>query len=121
MNIYNPHFQEEGVIRIAGVHNKLWEVNIERSDVTRIANPNKDYSISFSKDADQPLFIQALLSAAKLSAKGIPQVTLILESPSLYVGATYVLIYRGARQYQPIRTMNIMEWWRKQQKWCPIK
>ena len=117
----HPHFQEEGIIRMAGVHNKLWEVNIERSDVTGIANPNKDYSISFSKDSDQPLFIQALLAAAKPSAEGIPQVTLILESPRLYIRATYNLIHKGARQYQPIQKMNLMEWWRKQLSWCPLK
>lgn len=117
----HPHFQEEGMIRIAGIHNKLWEVNIERSDVTGVANPNKDYSISFSTDSDQPLFIQALLSAAKSSTEGVPQITLILESPSLYVSATYNLIHTGTKQYQPIQKMDIREWWRKQQKWCPSK
>ena len=117
----HPHFKEEGVIRIAGVHNKLWEVNIERSDVTGIANPNKDYSINFSKNSDQPLFVQNLLMMAKPSTEGVPQITLILESPSIYVRATYNLIHKGTRQYQPIKSMNIMEWWRKQRKWCPLK
>ena len=116
----HPHFQEEGIIRIDG-HDKLWNVNIQRSDVTGIANPNKDYSIKIVKEADQPLFIQALMSAAKPSAKGIPQVTVLLESPSLYVKAAYALIHKGARQYQPIKTMNIRKWWSKQQKWCPKK
>ena len=116
----HPYFQEEGIIRVEGIHNKIWEVDIQRSDVTGIANPNKDYSISFSKDADQPLFIEALKSAAKPAENQVPQVTILLESPSLYVRATYNLIHKGARQYQPIKTMNIISWWSKQQKWCPL-
>ena len=117
----HPYFYEEGIIRIAGVHHKIWEVNIQRSDVTAV-NSKTDYSIGFSKDAEQPMFIQALQSAAKpLENSNIPQVTLLLESPSLYVSATYALVYKGSRNYQPIKSMNILKWWSKQQKWCPIK
>ena len=114
----HPYFQEEGVIRIAGVHNKIWKVNIQKSDIA-FSNPKPDYVIEFSKEADQPLFIQALKSATKLAENQIPQVTILLESPSLYVSATYALIHKGSRQYQPIKTMNILKWWSKQQKWCP--
>ena len=117
----HPYFYEEGIIRIAGVHDKIWEVNIQRSDVTAV-NSKTDYSIKFSKDADQPLFIQTLKSAAKpLENSNIPQVTLLLESPSLYVSATYALVYKGSRNYQPIKSMNILKWWSKQQNWCPRK
>ena len=115
----HPYFYEVGIIKIAGVHNKVWEVSIRRSDVTAV-NAKTDYSISFAKDTDQPLFIKALKAAAKL-AENIPQVTLILESPSLYVRATYALIYKGTRNYQPIKTMNILKWWSKQQSWCPLE
>ena len=116
----HPYFYEEGTIKIDGVHNKIWKVNIRRSDVTAV-NSKTDYSISFSNDADQPLFMQALKSAAKPDKNQVPQVTILLESPSLYVRATYALIHKGARQYQPIKTMNILKWWSKQQKWCPAK
>ena len=116
----HPYFYEEGIIRIDGIHNKIWEVNIQRSDVTAV-NSKTDYFIEFAKDADQPLFIEALKSSAKPAKNQVPQVTILLESPSLYVRATYNLIHKGARQYQPIKTMNIISWWSKQQKWCPEK
>ena len=116
----HPYFYEKGVIRIEGVHNKLWEVTIQRSDVTA-TNAKTDYSIGISKEADQPLFIQALKSAAKPAENNVPQVTLILESPSLYVRATYNLIHKGSREYQLFKKVNILKWWGKQQKWCPIK
>ena len=117
----HPYFYEEGIIRIADIHNKLWDVTIKRSDVTAV-NSKTDYSIKFVNDADQPLFIKALKSAAKSSqSSNIPQVTLVLESPSLYVRSTYSLIHKGARTYQLIKSINILEWWSKQQSWCPRK
>ena len=116
----HPYFQEKGMIRIAGAHNKTWEINIQRSDVTAV-NPKTDYFIEFAKDADQPLFIQALKEASKPAENQIPQVTVLLESPSLSVKATYALIHKGARQYQAIKTMNILNLWSKQLKWCPQK
>ena len=114
----HPYFYEEGIIRIVGVPNKTWDVHIQRSDVTAV-NSKTDYSIEFSEEADQPLFIQALKKAARPAENQIPQVTVLLESPSLSVRATYNLIHKGARQYQPIKTMNVLKWWSKQQKWCP--
>lgn len=115
----HPYFYEEGIIRIAGVHNKLWDVTIKRSDVTAV-NSKTDYFINFVNDADQPLFIEALKSAAKPPQNSnIPQITLFLESPSLYVNSTYALTYRGSRNYQPIKSINILKWWSKQQAWCP--
>ena len=115
-----PYFQEEGNIKILGAQGKVWGVNIRRSDTTAV-NPKTDYRIELSEEADQPLFIKALMSAAKSSAEGIPQVTVLLESPSLHVKATYSLISGGGRQYKLIRRMNIIEWWNKQLKWCPNK
>ena len=117
----HPHFQGKGVLRVAGIHNKLWNVNITRSDVTGVANPIKDYSIEIVKEVNQPSFIKALMLAAKPAKNNIPQVTVSLKSPSLYVRATYNLIHKGARQYQTIKKMNVKEWWRKQQGWCPEK
>lgn len=116
----HPYFYEKGIVRIVGVHNKVWEVDIQRSDVTAV-NSKTDYSVSFSQDADQPLFIQALKSAAKPAKSQVPQVTVLLESLNLYVRATYALIHKGSRQYQPVKTMNILNWWSKQQKWCPVE
>lgn len=117
----HPHFREKGILRVAGLHNKLWDVIITRSDVTGVANPIKDYSIKIVKETDQPSFIKALMSAAKPAKNNIPQVTVLLESPSLYVRATYNLVHKGTRQYHTIKKMNIIDWWRKLQKWCPEK
>ena len=114
----HPYFYEEGVIKIEGVHNKVWKVHIQRSDVTAV-NSKTDYSVEFSNEADQPLFIQVLKSAARPDKNNIPQVTVTLESPNLYVRAVYALIHKGTRQYQAIKNMNILKWWSKQQKWCP--
>ena len=116
----HPYFKEEGSLKISGDSDKLWKVNIQRSDTTAV-NSKTDYRIELSKEMDQPLFIEALKSAAKPSVKGILQVTVSLESPSLSVKATYNLVHKGARQYQPIQKMSIIEWWSKQQTWCPDK
>ena len=114
----HPYFYEEGTMRIEGAPNKIWKVHIQRSDFTAV-NSKTDYFIGFSNKEDQPLFIQALKSSAKPAKNNIPQVTVFLESPSLYVKAVYALIHKGSRQYQPIKTMNILKWWGRQQKWCP--
>lgn len=114
----HPYFYEEGAMSIAGVSDKSWQIHIQRSDVTAV-NSKTDYSIEFSKDADQPLFIQALKQAARAAKNQMPQVTVLLKSPSLHVEATYALIHKGARNYQAIKSMNILKWWGKQLKWCP--
>lgn len=111
-----PYFQEKGIIKIAS-YNKNWEVNIQRTDVTA-GNAKPDYSIRFSKESDEPLFIQALKDSARLKNQ-IPQVTIFLESPSLFVKATYALRYKGTKQYQDVNSMNIIDIWSRQQKDCP--
>lgn len=114
-----PYFKEEGTIKISDSQSTGWPVNITRSDITA-TNPKNDYFIEFSNIADQPLFIQALKSEAKPVDK-IPEVTILLESPSLYVKATYALVHKGSRNYQAIKSISIIDWWNKQQKWCPRK
>lgn len=115
----HPYFKEEGIIEIPGTKNAKWLVNITRSDITA-TNSKTDYFIKFSNTTDQPLFIQAVKLAAKPVDK-IPQVTILLKSPRLYVKATYALIYKGSRNYQTIKSISIIDWWNKQQKWCPRK
>ena len=114
-----PYFKEDGTIKIFGSQNTGWPVNIVREDVTAV-NSKEDYSIEFSDFTDQPLFIQALKTEAK-PVDTIPQVTILLKSPSLYVKATYALIYKGSRNYQALKSINLIEWWNKQQRWCPRK
>ena len=115
------YFEEEGVIKVSHSQNTDWPVNITRSDVTA-TNSKTDYSIEFSIVTDQPLFIQDLISSANPIGKNkIPQVTILLESPSLYVKATYALVHKGTRTYQPIKSISIIDWWEKQQRWCPRK
>ena len=116
----HPYFQEKGEIRIAGSPNEVWELDIQRSDVTAV-NPKTDYFIGFSKDMDQPLFIQALKEASKPAEDQTPQVTILLESPSLSVKATYALIHKGTKQYHTVKSINILNLWSKQQKGCPKK
>ena len=113
----SPYFKEEGAITVFDTQNTIWPVNIIREDITA-TNSKTDYSIEFSHVTDQPLFIQALKSAAAIENK-IPQVTILLESPSLYVKATYALIHKGTKDYQPFKIMNIIDWWNRQQTWCP--
>ena len=115
----DPYFEEKGTIKLFNSQNTTWPVNISREYITA-TNPKTDYSIEFSNVANQPLFIQALKSAAVLMGK-IPQVTVLLESQSLYVKATYALVHKGAKDYQAVKAINIIEWWSKQQKWCPRK
>ncbi len=117
----HPYVNEKGTIKLSGRQNESWHVDIYREDTTYVS-PKEDYHIEFSHITDQPLFIQALKSAAKPTGKNkIPKVTVLLESPSLYVKATYALIHKGAKNYQEVETMNIIEWWNKQQTWCPRK
>ena len=112
-----PYFKEEGTVKIFD-RDIEWPVNITRSDVTA-TNSQTDYFIEFSNVTDQPVFIQALKAAAKLVGKNkIPQVVVLLTSPSLYVKATYALIHRGTKNYQNIKLINIVDWWNKQQRWC---
>ena len=114
-----PYFKEEGTITIIGTQNTNWPVNITREDTTA-TNPKKDYFIEFSNTTDQPLFIQALKATTALEVKSkTAEVTILLESPSLNVKATYALIHKGIRDYQPFKTINIIDWWSKQQSWCP--
>ena len=114
-----PYFKEAGTITIFNTPNTTWHVHITREDITA-TNPKNDYFIEFSNTTDQPLFIQSLKSAATPNGKNeIPQVTTLLESPSLHVKATYTLIHKGAIDYQPVKTVNIIDWWSKQQTWCP--
>ena len=114
-----PYFKEKGTITIIDTQNTTWSVNISREDTTA-TNPKKDYFIEFSNTTDQPLFIQALKKAAAFEGKNkIPKVTVLLESPSLNVKATYALVHKGTKDYQPFKTINIIDWWDKQQSWCP--
>ena len=114
-----PYFKEKGIIRVFNVQDTVWHVNIVRGDITA-TNSKTDYSIEFSNFTDQPLFIQALKSAAKPESKSkVPQVAILLESPNLHVEATYNLIHKGKRNYQPFKKMNIIDLWNKQQIWCP--
>ena len=114
----SPYFKEEGTITILATQT-IWPVNITREDTTA-TNPKNDYFIEFSNTTDQPLFIQALKAAAAPEGKNkIPKVTILLESPSLNVKATYALVHKGTKDYQPFKTINIIDWWSKQQSWCP--
>lgn len=113
------YFEEKGTIKLSSGQNTAWSVKISREYITA-TNPKTDYSIEFSDTANQPLFIQELKSEAVYVGK-TPQVTVLLESPSLYVKATYALIHKGARDYQPVKAVNIIKWWNKQQTWCPRK
>lgn len=114
-----PYFKEEGTIKLPDAQDAVWPVKISREDTTA-ASEKKDYSIVFSHSADEPVFIQALRSTARVTGrKKIPKVTVLLESPRLYVKATYALIYKGAKNYQKTKSINIMDWWSKQQAWCP--
>ena len=115
----SPYFKEEGTVTVFNTQNTIWPVNIVREDITA-TNPKTDYSIEFSQITDQPLFIQALKSVAVTDGKNkVPHVTILLESPSLYVKATYALIHKGTKDYQPFKTVNIIDWWSRQQTWCP--
>ena len=114
-----PYFQEKGTIKITGTQHKPWKVNIQHPGVT-YNNPKPYYFIKFSEQASQNSFIQALkLAATPIKNSHTPQVTILLESPSFNVKATYALIHKGHRQYQVMKSMNIIEWWSKQQEWCP--
>ena len=113
----HPYFEEEGTIKLPRIPDAVWGVHITREDTTA-TSPKNDYSIEFSHTADQPKFIQTLQSAVVFE-KGIPQVTVLLESPRLYVKATYALKHKGAYNYQEVKAINILDWWRKQQSWCP--
>ena len=42
--------------------------------------------------------------------------TVVLESPSLYVKATYALVHKGARDYQTISSLSLLKWWSKNSK-----
>ena len=113
----HPYFEEEGTIKLLRIPDAVWDIHITREDITA-TSPKNDYSIEFSHVADQPKFIRALQSAVVFK-KGVPQVTVLLESPRLYVKATYTLRYKGAYNYQEVKTINILDWWKKQQTWCP--
>ena len=113
----HPYFEENGTIKLLHIPDAVWDVHITREDTTA-TSPKNDYSIEFFHPADQPKFIQALQSAVVL-VDGIPQVTVLLKSPRLYVKATYALIHKGAHNYQEVKSMNILDWWCKQQTWCP--
>lgn len=107
----HPYFEEEGTIKLPRISDAVWDVHITREDITA-TSPENDYSIEFSHMSDQPKFIQVLQSSV-VFRKGTPQVTVLLESPRLYVRATYALKHKGAYNYQEVKSMNILDWWRK--------
>ena len=74
------------------------------------------YKISFLNPSSAHLFIHILKSEAEpMGQKKIPQVVILLESPSFYIKATYALIRGNNEEWDKI----IKDRWNKILSWCP--
>ena len=108
-----PYFIEKG----GGITIKdyTWPVIIKRYDVA-FYSTEQDYTVRFSNPSDGHLFMHVLKSSAvPIGTKKIPQIEVLLKSPSFHISAVYAL-ERGSNDEWD---KKIKDRWNKILSWCP--